>query len=346
MKILFVDRDGTIIFEPTDTKQVNGLEQMIFLPNVISSLRKLQNAGYKIVVVSNQDFLGTPHNPITNYELINDKIIEILGGEGIEIYKWLTCPHIETQNCKCRKPKTGLIDFEFDKESMMIGDRNTDIQFAENLNIAGFKIMPNFGWQEITNEILSRKITIDRKTKETDIQVSLNLDGSGESKIDSGLKFLDHMLEQIAKHGKFDLELTCKGDLEVDEHHTIEDIAILLGEAYNKTLGNKKGISRFASERIIPLDESIAFVAIDISGRSFCKFDAQFEREYCGDLPTEMISHFFQSFAMAANITLHIKIDGSNTHHKIESCFKAFAKCLHDASRINGNHIVSTKGVL
>lgn len=189
-------------------------------------------------------------------------------------------------------------------------------------------------------------ITIERKTKETDISLSFDLNGTDDYEISTGLKFLDHMLEQIAKHGKFNLKIKCKGDLEVDEHHTIEDIAICFGEAYRRSLGDKKGIERFASERFVPLDESISYVAIDISGRPFCKFDAKFEREYCGDLPTEMISHFFQSFAVSAGITLHIKIEGENTHHKIESCFKAFAKCLHDASKVTGNNIISTKGVL
>lgn len=346
-KIAFIDRDGTIIIEPQDTKQVNGLEQLEFLPNVISGLKKLQDSGYELVVISNQDGLGTNINPQDNYNLINAKIIQVLGSEGIKISKWLTCPHFERDNCNCRKPKVGLVDFELDKEkSIMIGDRDTDVQFAHNLGIKGLKINSDFGWKKIVNEILSRKVEISRKTKETDIQIFLNIDGDGDSKINTGLKFLDHMFEQIAKHGKFDINIDCKGDLEIDEHHTIEDIAIVFGEAYKKALSDKRGIARFSSERIMPLDEAISFISIDISGRPFCKFDAKFEREYCGDLPTEMISHFFQSFAVSARITLHIKIEGENTHHKIESCFKAFAKCLYDASRVNGNGVVSTKGVL
>ena len=346
-KIAFIDRDGTIILEPQDTKQVNGLEQLEFLSNAISSLKRLQDNEFELIIVSNQDGLGTQTNPKDNYDLINSKIIQILDSEGIKISKWLTCPHFEKNNCNCRKPKTGLIDFEFDKDkSVMIGDRETDIQFAKNLQIKGFKITDDFKWKEIVNEILSRKATIKRKTKETDIKVNLKIDGDGKANINTGLKFLDHMLQQIAKHGNFDLEIDCKGDLEIDEHHTIEDIAICLGEAYKICLDNKRGIARFASQKIVPLDEAISFVSLDISGRPFCKFDAKFEREYCGDLPTEMISHFFQSFATSSNITLHIKIEGENTHHKIESCFKAFAKCLYDASRVSGNNIISTKGVL
>ena len=349
-KILFVDRDGTIVFEPQDTKQINGLEQVEFLPFVISSLKKLQDFGYEIVVVSNQDGLGTAQNPQENYDLINNKIAQILAAEGIKITNWLTCPHKKSQNCECRKPRTkiaqeyiGKIDLE---KSVMIGDRDTDIEFAQNLGIRGFKIEENLQWPAITGAILSRQASIARKTKETDIEIELNLDGRGKSSINSGLKFFDHMLEQVAKHGKFDLNLRCAGDLEIDEHHTIEDIAICLGSAFCKALGSKIGIARFASERIIPLDESISFVAIDISGRPFCKFDAKFEREYIGDFPTEMIAHFFQSFATSCEITLHIKIEGSNTHHKVESCFKSFATCLHDVSRIVSSEISSTKGLL
>ena len=346
-KIAFIDRDGTIIIEPQDTKQVNGLEQLEFLPNAISSLKRLQDAGFELIVVSNQDGLDTESNPIKNYELINSKIIQVLGSEGVKISKWLTCPHYPTDKCLCRKPNIGLIDFPYDKtNSIMIGDRDTDIEFAQNLGIQGFKISDNFSWKDTIDTVLSRISIIARETKETDISINLNLDGNGNSKIDTGLKFFDHMLEQIAKHARFDLEIQCKGDLDIDEHHTIEDIAICLGEAYKKALGDKKGITRFTSERIVPLDESLSFISIDISGRPLCKFDAKFDREYCGDVPTEMISHFFQSFALSAGMTLHIRIEGENTHHKIESCFKAFAKCLYDASRINGNNIVSTKGVL
>lgn len=346
-KIAFIDRDGTIIAEPENTKQVNGLEQLEFLPNVISCLKKLQKNEYDLVIVSNQDGLGTESNPTENYELINDKIRQILSSEQITISNWLTCSHYSTDNCNCRKPAIGLVDFEFDKQkSIIIGDRESDIEFAKNLGLQGFKITKDYQWDKIVKEILSRRAKVTRKTKETDIYIELNIDGKGTSKISTGLKFFDHMLEQVARHGNFDLEIMCTGDLQIDEHHTIEDVAICLGEAYKNALGNKNGISRFSSERIIPLDESISFVSIDISGRPFCKFNASFDREYCGDMPTEMISHFFQSFATAARITIHINIQGANTHHKIESCFKSFAKCLYDASRTKGTDVVSTKGIL
>ena len=346
----FLDRDGTLIIEPEDTRQVNGLEQLVLKKGVISSLKRLQMAGFEFVVVSNQDGLGTDKNPNENYELINSKLKEICASEDICFSNWLTCPHYEEDNCNCRKPKIGLVksfEKEIDKEkSVVIGDRDTDVKFSNNLGIRGFKITDNYGWKEIVDDILKRKASVKRETKETKVEVDLNIDGRGKSEINTGLNFFNHMLEQVAKHGKFDLKIECDGDLKVDEHHTIEDVAICLGEAFLKALGGKKGIERFANERFLPMDDSLAYVVIDISGRPFCIFDASFEREYCGDMPTEMVEHFFQSFAVASKMNINIKIDGKNTHHKIESCFKAFGKVLHDASRITHDQIVSTKGLL
>ncbi len=228
----------------------------------------------------------------------------------------------------------------------MIGDRDTDLEFAKNLGIKGYKIQKNYGWKEIVDDILQRKVNIKRTTKETDIYIELNVDGSGKSEINTGLNFFNHMLEQVAKHGKFDLKLDCKGGLQIDEHHTIADIAICFGECFLKALDNKRGIERFASERFVPMDESLSYIAVDISGRPFCVFDAKFDREYCGGMPTEMVEHFFQSFAVASKMNINIKIEGKNTHHKIESCFKAFGKVLCDASKIVDNNISSTKGIL
>ena len=349
-KIAFIDRDETLILEPDSTKQVNGLKQLVLIKGVISALKRLQNAGFELIVVSNQDGLGTDKNPTENYELINEKLKEILASEEIYFSNWLTCPHYEEDNCECRKPKIGLVkpfENEIDKEkSVMIGDRDTDMEFAKNLGIRGFKIGENYGWKEIVDNILQRRANIKRTTKETDISVDFNIDGTGKSEINTGLGFFNHMLEQVAKHGKFDLKIDCKGDLNVDEHHTIEDVAICFGECFLKALGNKIGIERFASERFVPMDDSLSYVAIDISGRPFCVFDAKFEREYCGDMPTEMVEHFFQSFAVASKMNINIKIDGKNTHHKIESCFKAFGKILHDSARIVDNNLPSTKGLL
>ena len=349
-KIAFLDRDGTLIWEPEDTKQVNGLEQLILMKGVISALKRLQNAGFELIVVSNQDGLGTAENPTENYELVNKKLKEIFASEEIYFSNWLTCPHYEDEECECRKPKIGLVksfENEVDKaKSVMVGDRDTDIEFAKNLGIRGFKIGENYCWREIVDDILQRKAIIKRETKETKIAVELNLDGCGKSEINTGLGFFNHMLEQIAKHGKFDLKIDCKGDLKVDEHHTIEDVALAFGEAFLQAVGDKIGIERFASERLVPMDESLSYVAVDISGRPFCVFNATFEREYCGDMPTEMVEHFFQSFAVASKMNINIKIEGKNTHHKIESCFKAFGMVLHDASRVVDNNISSTKGVL
>ena len=349
-KIAFLDRDGTLIWEPEDIQQVNGLEQLVLIKGVISGLKRLKNAGFELLIISNQDGLGSAENPTENYELINEKLKEIFASEEIYFSNWLTCPHYKSENCECRKPKIGLVK-SFENEidtakSVMIGDRDTDVEFAKNLGIRGYKISENYGWKEIVDEILQRKASIKRETKETKIAVDLNIDGSGKSEINTGLNFFNHMLEQVAKHGKFDLKIDCKGDLQVDEHHTIEDVAICFGEAFLKALGDKKGIERFASERFVPMDESLAYVAIDVSGRPFCVFDAKFEREYCGDMPTEMVEHFFQSFAVASKTNINIKIDGKNTHHKIESCFKAFGKVLCDATKTVDNNISSTKGVL
>ena len=349
-KVAFIDRDETLILEPDNTKQVNGLKQLVLIKGVISSLKRLQNAGFELIVVSNQDGLGTDKNPTENYELINEKLKEILASEEIYFSNWLTCPHYEDDECDCRKPKIGLVkpfENEIDKaKSVMIGDRDTDMEFAKNLGIRGFKIGKNYGWKEIVDDILQRKASIKRETKETKIVVDLNIDGNGQSEINTGLEFFNHMLEQVAKHGRMDLKISCNGDLKVDEHHTIEDVAICLGEIFLQALGDKKGIVRFASERFVPMDESLSYVAIDISGRPFCVFDAEFEREYCGDMPTEMVQHFFQSFAVASKMNINIKIDGKNTHHKIESCFKAFGKVLCDATEIVDNNISSTKGML
>ena len=349
-KIAFLDRDGTLIVEPEDIRQVNGLEQLVLIKGVISGLKRLQNAGFELIVVSNQDGLGTFENPTENYELINQKIKEIFASEEIYFSDWLTCLHYEEENCGCRKPKIGLVKSfknEFDKQkSIMIGDRDTDIEFAKNLGIRGFKICENYGWKEIVDDILQRRASVRRTTKETDVSVDLNIDGNCKSEVNTGLNFLNHMLEQVAKHGKFDLKIDCKGDLKVDEHHTIEDVAICFGSAFLQALGDKIGIERFASERFVPMDESLSYVAIDISGRPFCVFDAKFEREYCGDVPTEMVEHFFQSFAVASKMNINIKIDGKNIHHKIESCFKAFGKVLCDATKIVDKNVSSTKGAL
>ncbi len=353
-KVLFIDRDGTLIIEPPKTFQVNSLEEMVFVPEVISSVKKLSEQGFELVIVTNQDGLGSKSNPRENYERINEKIFEIFESEGISFVEIFECPHFPEDNCDCRKPKLGilgefLIKNQIDLEnSYVIGDRETDLEFAKNIGIKGFKI-PEKSWSEIADMILDkpRIAQIKRKTKETEILINLNLDGRGKSKVDTGIKFFDHMLDQLGKHGGFDLEIKVKGDLEIDEHHTIEDTALALGEAFKVALGNKFGIERYAYEKLLPMDEARAFVALDFSGRGECIFEPKkFDREFVGDLPTEMIPHFFKSFCMASGLNGHFIIEGENTHHKIEILFKSFARCLRETVSETGKGVSSTKGVL
>ena len=352
-KVLFIDRDGTLIVEPKNTKQINSLEELIFLPYVISSLKKLHENGYELILVTNQDGLGTNSNPRENYKLINQKIFEIFHSETIKFEHIFECPHFETEHCQCRKPKIDMVQ-EYLKEttidkknSFMIGDRITDKEFGDNLGIHTY-LTTELNWNLITKEILEkpRICQKERKTKETQISIKLNLDGNGIYKINTGLKFFDHMLEQLSKHGFFDLEILCKGDLEIDEHHTIEDTAILLGEVFKLALGDKRGIERYSWERILVMDEAKTEVSLDLSGRAYFINNFQFTREYVGDFPTEMLKHFFDSFCSSAGVNLHIKIEGENTHHMIESSFKAFAKCLKEAVKKTSNTVVSTKGIL
>jgi len=353
-KILFLDRDGTLVQEPPETFQVNSLEEMVFLPNVISSLKKLVETDFKLIMVTNQDGLGTDKNPRENYEKINAKMFEIFASEGIFFSHIFECSHFSEENCSCRKPKIGILgNFleteKFDKNnSYMIGDRKTDLEFAKNIGVVGFLLDEKNDWRKITKNILEtpRIGKIARKTKETEIIVEWNLDGNGKYEIDTGLKFFDHMLEQLGKHGNFDLKIFCKGDLEIDEHHTIEDTAIVLGEAFLQALGDKRGIVRYAHDKILPMDEALAQVALDISGRPHLEFSGHFTREYVGDFPTEMLKHFYKSFCDSAKINLNLKLEGENTHHLIEISFKAFARVLKDAVKVEGTSISSTKGVL
>ncbi len=355
-KVIFIDRDGTLIVEPSQTKQVNSLKELEFIPRVISSLKQLYNAGYELTIITNQDGLGTPTNPRENYELINKKMLEVFLSEGIKFTNVFVCQHCDKDKCKCRKPEIGmiknyLIENEIDKDnSYVVGDRKSDLEFAKTIGIKGFLLSKKQGWENIVNQILFplRIAKIARKTTETDIILELNLDGSGKYNINTGLKFFDHLLEQFAKHSGFDLKIKCNGDLEIDEHHTIEDIAIALGSAFKQALSDKKGIERFAFERILVMDEAKTEVSLDLSGRAFLVFKAEFKREYVGDFPTEMLEHFLQSFCSEAGLNLNIiiEVEGRNAHHQIESCFKALGRCLRDAVKRTGTGISSTKGIL
>ncbi|NOS68271.1 MAG: bifunctional histidinol-phosphatase/imidazoleglycerol-phosphate dehydratase HisB [Candidatus Peribacteraceae bacterium] len=345
MKIAFLDRDGTMIWEPPDTKQIDSLERLRILPGVIDGLKNLQRQGFTLVMVSNQNGVGTPSFPTEDFEKPQQEFLRILAEAGITFTNVFVCPHLPEDDCACRKPKTGLVDdFLSTKDidlsaSVMVGDRETDRLFAENIGV-------RFVGME-TNGRFPRFASVSRKTKETAVSVFVNLDGNGSSRVTTGIGFLDHMLDLLAKHSLIDLDITTKGDLQVDEHHTVEDTALALGSAMATALGDKRGIERYGF--VLPMDEALAEVAIDLSGRPYFVFDGKFEREFVGELPTELIPHFFESLAQSLKCNLHMTIKrGSNEHHKIEALFKGLGRSLRQAFRQSPfeKDIPSTKGSL
>lgn len=363
-KALFIDRDGTLIIEPPITEQVNSLEEMTFLPGVIRNLYFIaKNLDFELIMVTNQDGLGTDAYPQAVFDSVQNKMLEILQGEGITfdaIHIDKSYPH---EGLATRKPGTGMLtsymDGSYDlANSYVIGDRLTDVQLAQNLGAKSILITDDFGksdatfetqnWDSIAEYLFAgeRRTQVVRKTNETDIQIDLNLDGTGKTNIQTGVGFFDHMLEQIGKHGGFDLTILVKGDLNVDEHHTIEDTGLALGEAFLQTLGNKRGIERYGY--CLPMDECLCSVALDFGGRPWLVWDAQFKREMVGDMPTEMFMHFFKSFSDTAKMNLNIKAEGENEHHKIEGIFKALARALKMAVKrdIYRYELPSTKGSL
>ncbi len=360
-KVLFIDRDGTLVIEPPLDYQLDSLEKLVFYPGVFQWLSKIaMELDFELVMVTNQDGLGTDSFPEETFWPAQNKIIQAFKNEGIEFNEILIDKSFPEDNAATRKPRTGLLnkyiygDYDL-ANSFVIGDRQTDIELAKNLKAQGIFIgvkceeakLSTTNWANIYNflKAFPRKATVARKTNETDICVTVNLDGNGQSKLDTGIGFFNHMLEQIAKHGNLDLEIRLKGDLNIDEHHTIEDVAITLGEAFLKALGSKKGIERYGF--LLPMDESLAQVAIDFGGRSWLVWQADFKREMIGEMPSEMFMHFFKSFCDAAKCNLNIKAEGDNEHHKIEAIFKAFAKAIKAAiSKTNNYSIPSTKGTL
>ncbi len=360
-KVLFIDRDGTIIKEPED-EQVDSFEKFSFLPGAITSLAKItMETNYELVLVTNQDGLGTASFPEETFWPVQNKMLEILKGEGVifkEIFIDKTFP---SDNAPTRKPGTAMLTkylaqgIDLDS-SYVIGDRLTDIKLADNLGCKSIFIgesgdngasLCTTNWNEIYKFLKSvpRSASMKRKTSETDILVEINLDGSGKSDIKTGLGFFDHMLEQISRHGNLDLTVDVKGDLKVDEHHTVEDVAITLGTVLLRALGGKKGIERYSF--VLPMDESLAQVAVDLGGRSWIVWDVDFKREKIGEMPTELFFHFFKSFSDSAKCNLNIKAEGDNEHHKIEAIFKAFAKALKMAVQQTDNYnIPTTKGTL
>jgi imidazoleglycerol-phosphate dehydratase/histidinol-phosphatase len=353
MKVLFVDRDGTLIEEPSD-EQVDSLEKIRFLPGVFAALTELQAAGFRLAMVTNQDGLGTDSFPTEHFELPQRFILDAFASQGITFDAIFICPHKKSDGCDCRKPSTKLVDQWVRekgvdlRQSAMIGDRQTDLDFANNLGIRGLKVLARgetaYSWPAIVKELTARHATAHRKTRETDILVKVDLDTEGPISAKTGIGFFDHMLEQLAKHGGFSLQLECVGDLHIDEHHTIEDCAIALGEALKTALGDKRGLHRYGF--LLPMDEARAQIAIDLSGRAFSVFEGRFGREQVGTMPTELVPHFFRSLADSVGAAIHVSVVGDNTHHMIEACFKGVGRALREALRREGHDLPSTKGTL
>jgi imidazoleglycerol-phosphate dehydratase/histidinol-phosphatase len=354
--ILFVDRDGTLIEEPADF-QIDAYEKLRLVKNVIPAMLKLRDAGYQFVIVSNQDGLGSEGYPQESFDGPNNLMLQIFASQGIVFRDVLVDPSWPHDNSPNRKPGIGLMlpylqDRSIDwARSGMVGDRPTDIQFADNMKIRGFQLRTEqFGgewdWDGIAHELADapRRATVQRDTKETRIRVLVDLDKVAGAKIDTGLPFFDHMLDQIGRHGGFALEVEAKGDLHIDEHHTIEDTGLALGQALREALGDKRGIGRYGFT--LPMDETLASAALDFSGRPYFVFDGEFKRERVGDMPTELVSHFFRSLCDAAGLNLNLKVEGDNDHHKVEACFKALARALRQAIRREGTELPTTKGAL
>jgi imidazoleglycerol-phosphate dehydratase/histidinol-phosphatase len=351
---LFIDRDGTLIEEPPD-EQVDAYEKLRLLPGVIPALLRLRDAGYRFVMVTNQDGLGTESFPLPRFEGPQRLLLQLLESQGIVFDAVLLCPHRAGDGCDCRKPATRLADEYLagrpmdPARSRVIGDRATDVEFAARLGIAGIRIPAGDtgAWPRVADELTARarrSASITRKTRETDLAVALDLDRGDPVAISTGIGFFDHMLEQVARHGGFSLTLACRGDLHVDEHHTVEDSALALGEALRSALGDKRGIGRYGF--VLPMDESEARVLLDLSGRPFCAFSGRFPREAVGGLPTELVPHFFRSLADALGAAVHVEVRGENAHHMVEACFKSLGRALREALRRAGDALPSTKGVL
>jgi imidazoleglycerol-phosphate dehydratase / histidinol-phosphatase len=364
-KALFIDRDGTLIAEPDDF-QVDSFAKLKLLPGVVTYLGRIAaETEYELVMISNQDGLGTESHPEENFYPVHNFLIGLLENEGIKFADILIDSSFEHENKPTRKPGTGMLERYLDGgydlvNSFVIGDRSTDIQLARNLGTGAIFIKNSVfeipegvslaaeNWREIYEflKLPPRRVSHRRTTKETDIAVDLNLDGRGVSQIDTGISFFDHMLDQLARHGSLDLTIRAKGDLEIDEHHTIEDVGITLGEAFSLALQDKRGMDRYGFT--LPMDDCLAQVAVDFGGRNWIVWDAEFKREKIGEMPTEMFFHFFKSFSDKALCNLNLKAEGTIEHHKIEAIFKAFAKAVKMAVRreIGNAALPSTKGSL
>lgn len=353
-RILFIDRDGTLVEEPADN-QVDDLAKIRLVADVIPSLLTLRDNGYRFVMVSNQDGLGTDAFPEQQFQRCQDHILALFASQGIRFDEIFICPHTAAAGCDCRKPRAGLLTAFLAANSIdlgasaVIGDRDSDLQLAARIGVRGFMIEAGNAaqsWREVVTALChgERRAVVARRTKETEIRVAVNLDSELPIDIATGIGFYDHMLEQIAKHGGFSLALQCKGDTEIDDHHSVEDSAICLGRALREALGTKLGIERYGF--VVPMDESEAQVSIDLSGRGYFVFEGSFPGERVGEMSTEMVRHFFRSLADSLGAALHISVRGENTHHMVEACFKAVGRALRQAVRRDGNTLPSTKGML
>jgi imidazoleglycerol-phosphate dehydratase/histidinol-phosphatase len=353
-KILFLDRDGTLVVEPADGR-VDSFAKLELVRGVIPALLRCKAAGYELVVVSNQEGLGTQEFPRARFDEVDGVVRRVFASQGIEFAEALYCPHEAEERCDCRKPAVGLVRKYLApglldrRASAVVGDRETDLELARNLGLRGFKIGgEGFAgtWEGIAHALLDapRTATATRKTRETEIAVGVDLDREADARASTGIGFLDHMLEQLGKHGGFALTVSCRGDLEVDEHHTVEDTALALGEALRNALGDKRGIQRYGF--VLPMDEAAAEVALDLGGRAYFVFEGSFPREAVGELPTELVPHFFRSLADALGAAIQIRVRGENTHHMVEACFKGVARALRQAKARSGAELPSTKGTL
>lgn len=354
-KIVFIDRDGTLIREPDDF-QVDALAKVALVNDVIPALLQLQRHGYRLIMVSNQDGLGTSTFPQEQFQRCHDHMLALFTSQGVEFEETFICPHLPDDRCDCRKPSTGMLTRFLAANALdvdrcaVVGDRDSDMELARRIGVRGL-LLDEQGpheqtWPGIVETLCfaARRAVRERRTNETNIRVQLNLDAPGRLSATTGIGFFDHMLEQLAKHGGFSMQLQCDGDTGIDEHHTVEDVAICLGGALRDALGTKFGIARYG--QAIPMDESLARAAIDLSGRGTLEFAASFPREQVGEFPAEMVEHFFLSLSDALGAAIHIRIDGRNTHHMIEACFKAVGRCLRQAIAIESTEMPSTKGML
>lgn len=354
-KLLFVDRDGTLVEEPDD-RQVDRLDKVRFKPGVMAGLGRLAAAGYELVMVTNQDGLGSDAYPREAFDTVQAFVLDAFSSQGIRFAAVRMCPHRPDDGCTCRKPATGLLhDYLRDDgwsraHSAVVGDRAADLALAANLGVRGFRITgiegPGDDWTGVAAALLDapRRAGAARRTRETEVAVAVDLDAAEPVTVATGIGFLDHMLEQLARHGRFALTLSCRGDLAVDEHHSVEDCALALGEALRSALGDKRGINRYGF--VLPMDEAQARAVLDLSGRPHLSFDCAFGRDMVGGLPTELVPHFFLSFANALHGTLHVSARGDNDHHKVEALFKATGRTLREAFARDGDAVPSTKGTL